>query len=380
MGVKASGMTTAAVLATSLVVLFAAVCVHAGDMDVMSSIADEGEFSSMSEFPSEEEMDLALRRANADVPYTIDGFDSSIFQEYITQDIKWKVDPSMCKECVEKSIKRAAEYIYGQITKDCKEALDKKDPDPRAVKFWYVYVCYMSYCVAPPAVLLVHSENTPSRDCAIQNDTRRKSVTDRVFARVDALCVCVYMSSKFAKENPKAAVIAVTIKMHINLIVRSLRICHFYSLCYAPPPKEDEHHEKMRRKREEDEETLLLMGAQKVTELMELPEKEFRASKKDGDCTICVKSAVHDIEQGYEKAAHAVCQYAHNIPNDEIKQYCQLVATKPKKAFAILLKALNLTMEKIKDAATQACEQQGICSPRPSNAVDNKVIKLAATR
>lgn len=318
---KASGMTTAAVLATSLVVLFAAVCVHAGDMDVMSSIADEGEFSSMSEFPSEEEMDLALRRANADVPYTIDGFDSSIFQEYITQDIKWKVDPSMCKECVEKSIKRAAEYIYGQITKDCKEALDKKDPDPRAVKF-----------------------------------------------------------CKFAKENPKAAVIAVTIKMHINLIVRGLRICHFYGLCSTPPPKENIYNEKMRRKREEDEETLLLMGAQKVTELMELPEKEFRASKKDGDCTICVKSAVHDIEQGYEKAAHAVCQYVHNIPNDEIKQYCQLVATKPKKAFAILLKALNLTMEKIKDAATQACEQQGICSPRPSNAVDKKVIKLAATR
>merc|ERR1712199_98487 len=279
-GVKASGMSTAAVLATSLVVLFAAVCVHAGDMDVMSSIADEGEFSSMSEFPSEEEMDLALRRANADVPYTIDGFDSSIFQEYITQDIKWKVDPSMCKECVEKSIKRAAEYIYGQITKDCKEALDKKDPDPRAVKF-----------------------------------------------------------CKFAKENPKAAVIAVTIKMHINLIVRSIRICHFYGVCDAEPPKDDDHHHEkktMRRKREEEEEaTLLLIGAQKVTEIMELPEKEFRASKKDGDCTTCVKSAVHDIEQGYEKAAHAVCQYVHNIPNDEIKQYCQLVATKPKQAFAI---------------------------------------------
>merc|ERR1711907_812678 len=283
MAVKTSGMTTAAaVLATSLVVL-AAVCVHAGDMDVLSPIVDdEGEIDVWSEYPSEEDMALALRRANADVPYTIDGFDSSIFQDYITQDFKWKVDPSMCKECVEKSIKRAAEYIYGQITKDCKEALDKKAPDPRAVKF-----------------------------------------------------------CKFAKENPKAAVIAVTIKMHINLIVRSLRICHFYSLCYAPPPKEDENHEEMRRKREEDEETLLLMGAQKVTELMELPEKEFRASKKDGDCTICVKSAVHDIEQGYEKAAHAVCQYVHNIPNDEIKQYCQLVATKPKKAFAILLKALN---------------------------------------
>ena len=112
-------------------------------MDVLSSIVDdEGEIDVWSEYPSEEDMALALRRANADVPYTIDGFDSSIFQDYITQDFKWKVDPSMCKECVEKGVKRAAEYIYGQITKDCEKALDKPDPDPRAVKFWYVCVCF----------------------------------------------------------------------------------------------------------------------------------------------------------------------------------------------------------------------------------------------
>jgi len=298
-------------------------------MDVMYQDAVEMEVSNgTNDFPSAEEMELALEafEKNADAPYTIDGFDSSVFETYFTQDDMCATNSTLCtlcKECVEKSVKHTAEFVDSAITKDCEEALKKPNPDPRAVKF-----------------------------------------------------------CKFAKDNPKAAIIAVMIKMHFHPIVKAIRICYFYGVCAAEPPSynDEEHREKRRRREEEEEETLLLMGAQKVTEMMEFPEKEFKASKKDGDCTTCVKSAIHDIEQGYEKAAHAVCQYVHNVPNDEIKKYCQLVATKPKQAFAILLKALNLSMEKIKDAAMQACEQQGICSQRPTNDADAKVIKLAATR
>jgi len=340
---RVSSVLVIAALATCVVAFFGTVHVHATEFEAFhghgsrstgaaratEAIEEREGPRYLDVIPSDAEMQLALSSVDPGPPagHGVDGIVSKGFDDYILELQTLGKNTTLCKECVEKSVKKICERTFKYIEEICEKEAKKPKPDPHVAEF-----------------------------------------------------------CKFAKAHPKAAVIASLIKQHAYPILRSIRICHFYGLCQADPPPVPQKTEKTEAddKADADEEVnvdygVLFVGALKVTEMMELPEKRIRVRGK-GDCTMCEREAVHQIEQGYEKAAFAVCKYAHSIPNDEIKQYCELVAKQPKKAFAILLKALNLSIEKIKEAAMQACEQQGLCAARRRIDDAEEIIKLSATR
>jgi len=221
---------------------------------------------------------------------------------------------TVCKECVEKVVYYIGEKVYGKEVEFCKKVMPSPKPSPTAVKF-----------------------------CA------------------------------FAKENPKASVMLVEMKLHIHPIIMGIKCCHHKGYCSVGMAHEEAHIGKPGMV-EEEEKTIEMKlhnvkrGATIIGHKVSLAMDETIAKlsiQKGGNCTQCETMAVHQLEQMFMTSAETVCKYASKIPNPDVEQFCKLVSTKPKEAFKMLLAEMNLSMQQLKQTALMACQQEGLCQASP---------------
>lgn len=235
-----------------------------------------------------------------------------------------KGNVTVCKECVEKVVYYIGDKVYGKEVEFCKKVMPSPNPSPSAMKF-----------------------------CA------------------------------FAKENPKAAVILVEMKLHIHPIIMGIKCCYHKGYCTMGMAREvknigvlDKFSSSSLGEEEKTSEIKMhnvKRGATIIAREASHVIDEAIASKlslqKGGNCTQCVTMAVHQLEQLFMTSAETVCKYANKIPNPDVEQFCKLVTTKPHEAFKMLLQEMNLSMQQLKQTALMACQQEGLCQASP---VSNK--------
>lgn len=221
-------------------------------------------------------------------------------------------DEPKCKDCVKKAIEYFAKKTIFDTAKFCHDAMKKDNPDPRVQKF------------------------------------------------------CM-----FAKENPKKAVAVIWMKMHVHPIFMGFMVCQKKGYCGAPKPQPRAAKEMQATERGAVTavEMMGMMRAEEISTplLQELlydvgGEVTGIADDPDGQCSACVKQAMEQLREGFEKSAGYVCKFSSKIPNEDFQQFCNLVETKPKEAFALLLKALKITPQQLKQSAVAACQREGMCT------------------
>lgn len=217
-----------------------------------------------------------------------------------------------CEGCVKKAIEYFAKKTIFDTEKFCHDAMKKDNPDPRVQKF------------------------------------------------------CM-----FAKENPKKAVAVIWMKMHVHPIFMGFMICQKKGYCGAPKPQPRTATEMQATVRGAVAavEMMSMMRAEEIsTPLLQELLRDVRgevtgiADDPDGQCSACVKQAMEQLREGFEKSAGYVCKFSSKIPNEDFQQFCNLVETKPKEAFALLLKALKITPQQLKQSAVAACQREGMCT------------------
>ena len=175
----------------------------------------------------------------------------------------------------------------------------------------------------------------------------------------------------FAKENPKKAVAVIWMKMHVHPIFMGFMICQKKGYCGAPKPQPRTATEMQATERGAVAagEMMSMMRAEEIrTPLLQELLRDVRgevtgiADDPDGQCSACVKQAMEQLREGFEKSADYVCKFSSKIPNEDFQQFCNLVETKPKEAFALLLKALKITPQQLKQSAVAACQREGMCT------------------
>merc|ERR1712137_1174338 len=145
----------------------------------------------------------------------------------------------------------------------------------------------------------------------------------------------------FAKENPKKAVAVIWMKMHVHPIFMGFMICQKKGYCGAPKPQPRTATEMQATER----------GAVAAVEMMSMMRAEEISTP-----------LLQQLREGFEKSADYVCKFSSKIPNEDFQQFCNLVETKPKEAFALLLKALKITPQQLKQSAVAACQREGMCT------------------
>ena len=53
-----------------------------------------------------------------------------------------------------------------------------------------------------------------------------------------------------------------------------------------------------------------------------------------------------------------MCKFSGRIPNEDFAAFCAMVDKKPRQAFAMLLEALKISRDQLKQAAQTACQRQ----------------------
>ena len=182
------------------------------------------------------------------------------------------------------------------------------------------------------------------------------------------------------KKDPKRTVMFVMMKLHIHPIFAGILICHHKGYCSMPPPPHPYPHPHPRPhpghgERPEMNHTykpqqviskmhVASKGANMVAQKLSPEIAEYMSKVSfslSANCTACENQVIQQLESMFMKSAETVCKYADKVPNADVQQFCQMVETKPREAFKMILLELNISMKQLKQQAMMACQQEGIC-------------------
>lgn len=179
---------------------------------------------------------------------------------------------------------------------------------------------------------------------------------------------------KLYSSDPKKAVKILMVKFHLHPILFGYKLCTEKGYC-APPPKPGPHHhdddhnhdhqfsemkDVFRWISEKHQPTVnLLKTLSRKSSHLQIPKN---IQKSTPACQSCVKNSVAQAKSVLLQGATRICQFSDKIPVDSFKTFCDLLESDPSKAVSEIMKELHITNQMLKQAAMQACAQQGICS------------------
>lgn len=182
------------------------------------------------------------------------------------------------------------------------------------------------------------------------------------------------MFCDFLDKDPKKAVAVIWMRMRFHPVLTGFGICHKKGFCLPKPPPPGPHGDDDAAQRGaaiaalaahpeliSQNEALRLLGDATATGASGLPGADIPYFSPDDQCTACIKQAMQQLRQQFVKSAKYVCKFSGRIPNEDFAAFCAMVDKKPKQAFAMLLEALKISRDQLKQAAQTACQRQGEC-------------------